>query len=120
MQTKAATLAHYQAQAAQATAEGGAVSEHPTSYLPAEWRGALPPDAAGRLAFSLDLPDGSVARYTLSAEHAQHLRETLDPASWGPVEYDAASLAYLQRNQSNGSALMPSSPKSAPSDGVNT
>ena len=83
----------------------------PSSFRPAAWRGTLPPDAEGNAAFSLELADGSVLRLRLIAQHARDLRETLDPAYWSK---SAAG------SQSPKSREIASSPRSVPSDGVNT
>jgi hypothetical protein len=82
----------------------------PASFMPAAFRCTLPPEHDGAQAVAFTLHDGSVVRLLLPAHSVRALRETLAEGYFSNV--DAGT-------QSPMSALMPSSPKSVPSEGVN-
>lgn len=101
------------ARARAATAPAAATPRTPAVYQRATWYCTLPHDtAAGEIGFAL-LPVGAALpqRFALPTEHAVHLLESL-----------ALSLGYeLSKceagSQSPMSELMPSAPRSVPSDG---
>jgi hypothetical protein len=81
----------------------------PDIYSPAQWRGTTIADVDGSVGFSLNLPDGSIARYRLDRHSAEQLKDSL-------AEVLSRHGSYSQSPSSSG---MPSSPGLNPIDGQN-
>ncbi len=78
------------------------------NYLNAGWRNVTPVcEQTGRIGLGFDTAAGPV-RLAISLEHAAELADCL------------AAYIEFAGSQSCGSGLIPSDPKSVPSDGVNT
>lgn len=84
-------------------------SDRLASYLDAGWRNVTPVcPQTNRIGIGFDLATGPV-RLAISLEHATELAACLD-----------SYIKAFAGSQSCGSGLMPSSPKSVPSEGVKT
>lgn len=86
----------------------------PASYMPAAWRGVLPHDpAADCVGVSFTVGGDIVVRLALPTADVRHLVDALLLVLPDQGDVDAG-------DQSPGSALIPSVPRSVPSGGVKT
>lgn len=81
----------------------------PKSYKPARWRGTLPADERGRVAFCLDVAGEGTVRYVLEAEDAGQLQ--------GSLEVSLSRYRSGTNSQSPRSSGIPSSDGSKPAEG---